>query len=74
MEYIRTKRGARALVEEATDILLTEEDVMVGFSGGVGRAEAAVDPSPLWMIGLCLREMTTTACSRYNTSTFAKQS
>ena len=25
----------------------------------VGRAEAAVDPSPLWMIELYLREMTT---------------
>ena len=54
-------------------MLLTEEDMMVGFSGGVGRAEAAVDPSPLWMIGFYLREMTTTACSRYNTITFTKQ-
>ena len=34
-------------------------DVMVGFSGGVGRAEAAVDPSSLWMIDLYLRKMTT---------------
>ena len=49
---------------EATDMLLA----------GVGRAEAAVDPSPLCMIGLYLREITTTACFRYNTITFTKQS